>query len=125
MSERGRIPTEVLEAYHASPQGVRDSVTPSATSPLPTDGPPVEVKRSETVVELPEDKGATVTQLPKAKTKQPEMVEGEYTADEVIAWCESKGKPIKRHGNGTVKGLHLFRAAVVKDRGPKLVAKTG
>lgn len=133
VSDRGRIPAEVLEAYHAKPEGVRASVTPSSMSPLPGDGLNTPAPAPQTVVEAPTfqsqgDTGGTVTQLPKAKgskAKSSDLVEGEYTEAEVVAWCESRGKPIKRHGNGTVKGLHLFRQAMVRERGPKMIAQTG
>lgn len=133
IADRGRIKKEILDAYHASSQGIQASVTPSAVSPVPGDGPAITTTppAPETVVELPADKpegGATVHQMSKAKrtkAKDADMVEGEYTPEEVEAWCQSKGKPIKKHANGTIKGLHLFRQAMVRDIGPKMVAQTG
>lgn len=128
VGDRGRIPADVLEAYHASPQGVSASVTPSAVSPIPADGPAVTPTAApETVVELPADpgeggSGGTVTQLPKAKA---EDVAGEYTQDEVEAWAQSKGKNVSKFKNGTIKGITMLRGAMVRDRGPKLGAQTG
>lgn len=127
VSDRGRIPAEVLEAYHATPEGVRASVTPSSVAPLPGDGPSVSAAAPQTVVEAPTfqsqgDTGGTVTQLPKAKA---EDVAGEYSQDEVEAWAQSKGKNVSKFKNGTIKGITMLRAAMVRDRGPKLGAQTG
>lgn len=127
VGDRGRIPAEVLEAYHATPEGVRALVTPSSVSPLPGDGLNTPAPAPQTVVEAPAfqsggDTGGTVTQLPKAKAAD---VVGEYSQDEVEAWAQSKGKNVSKFKNGTIKGITMLRAAMVRDRGPKLGAQTG